>query len=105
MTSPVYSVSTLNIGWLESQPPKLAITIGGEVSTPGWTGFTLAHRIYIVPPAGGIYEADVVGVPPSGNVIQVITPFSFNEVWNHVPADLKGLKVYSATDSVTTATE
>jgi len=105
MTTPVYSVSTLSIAVLESQPPKLSIRVSGQVSTPGWTGLKLVHRVYVVPPADGIYEADAVGTPPGGIVPEVLTSFSFNEIWGHVPADLKGFKVYSATNSVTTAAE
>lgn len=72
---------------------------------PAGPGFALVHRVYIVPPADGVYEADVVGVPPSGTVIQVVTPYAFSQIWGHFPADLKGFKVYSATDSVTTMME
>lgn len=105
MTTPVFSVSTLSLTVLESQPPKLAIHVSGSVSTPGWTGLTLIHRVYIVPPADGVYEADVVGVPPGGIVPQIITPFAFSEIRGQFPADLKGFRVYSATDSVTTMME
>jgi hypothetical protein len=105
MTTPVYSVTSLSLTFLESQPPKLAIHVGGKTGTPNWTGFALMHRVYITPPADGVYEADVVGVPPGGMTIEVVSPFSFSEIWGHIPADLKGFRVYSATDSVTTMLE
>jgi hypothetical protein len=105
MTTPVYTVTRLNITVVKTKPPGLAISVEGEVGTPGWTGFALDHRIYIAPPADGIYEADMVGVPPGGNVIQVVTPFCYDETWAPFPADLKGLKVYSATNAVTVALE
>jgi len=102
MTQRVYSVSGLNIQIVKTNPLGLAIQVEGEVSTPGWTGFALSHYVYVNPPADGIYEADMMGVPPSGNVIQVITPFCHDETWAPFPEEhLKGLKVYSATNSVT----
>lgn len=105
MTSPVLSITELNIAVVKTDPLGLAIEVEGQVGTPGWTGFALAHRVYIVPPPDGIYEADMVGEPPSGTVIQVVTPFSYDEIWAPVPADLKGLKVHSATNCLTAAIE
>lgn len=105
MTTPVLSITSLDITVVKTNPLGLAIEVEGEVGTPGWSGFALEHRIYIAPPADGIYEADMVGVPPSGNVNQVVTPFCYDETWAPFPADLKGLKVYSATNDRTVALE
>jgi hypothetical protein len=105
MSTSVHSITGLNLTIVKTDPLGLAITVEGEVGTPGWTGFALDHRIYIAPPADGIYEADMVGVPPAGNVIQVVTPFCYDETWKPFPADLKGLKVYSATNDITVALE
>lgn len=105
MTSPVYSITSLTIAVVKTNPLGLAITVEGEVGTPGWTGFALDHRIYIAPPPDGIYEADMVGMPPGGGVADVVTPFCYEETWAPFPASLKGLKVYSATNAVTVALE
>ena len=99
----VYSVSKLDISIVKTNPPGLAINVEGEVRTSGWTGFALNHYVYVNPPADGIYEADMVAVPPGGIVLQVITPFAHDETWPAFPAEhLKGFRVYSATNSVTT---
>jgi hypothetical protein len=99
------AVSGLDLSIVKTDPLGLAIAVEGEVGTPEWSGFALAHRIYIAPPADGIYEADMVGVPPSGNVIQVVTSLGYDETWAPFPADLNGLKVYSATNAITVALE
>lgn len=99
----VYSLTGLNIAVVKTNPPGLQIDVDGETGTPGWSGFALSHYVYVVPPADGIYEADMTGQPPSGNVIQVVTPFSHSETWSPFPADLKGLKVNSGTNSITVA--
>lgn len=103
MAQPVYSITHLSTATLESDPPILAIQIKGETSTPGWSGFKLIHRVYVTPPADGIYEADLVGMPPGGFVPQMIAPFAHAEFWKPFPDDLTGLKVYAATNSMTTA--
>lgn len=103
MTQAVYSITDLNVSTLESNPPILAIRAQGETSTSGWSGFKLVHRVYVTPPADGIYEADLVGMPPGGFVPQVITPFSHSEFWKPFPDDLRGLKVNASTNSMTSA--
>jgi len=105
MTAPVHAITRLNIAVVKTNPLGLATTVEGEVGTPGWSGFALDHRIYIVPPPDGIYEADMVGVPPGGGVADVVTPFFYDETWAPFPADLKGLKVYSATNDLIVALE
>lgn len=101
MTQRVYSVSCVEIAVVKTDPLGLSIHVEGDVSTPGWTGFALNHYVYVNPPADGIYEADMVAVPPPGG-IQVITPFTYDETLAPFPeAHLKGLKVYSGTNSVT----
>lgn len=103
MASNVYSVTRVNIEIAESEPPMLSIHVEGEASTSGWSGFRLEHYVYIQPPPDGIYEADLVGVPPGGIVLQVITPFGFDTTWPNFPREhFKGLRVHAATNSVTT---
>lgn len=103
MTALVFAVRRLGIAIVKTDPPGLAIAVEGEVGTPGWTGFALEHRIYIAPPPDGIYEADMVGAPPAGPAIGVVTPFRHDETWAPFPADFQGLKVHSASNSATTA--
>lgn len=105
MTKPVLLISNVEISIVKTNPPGFATRVEGQVGTPGWTGFALDHPIYIAPPPDGIYEADMVGEPAGGIVIQVETPFCFEENWVPFPADLKGLRVHGATNSITAMLE
>lgn len=98
MTALVSSIAGLAIAIIETEPAGLVIEIEGRVATPGWRRFALAHEIYIAPPADGIYEADMVGLPPAGDLVQLAMPFRHEEIWAPFPADLRGLKVRSATN-------
>lgn len=101
MTSIVHALTALGIAVQESDPPGLRIDLAGKTGTPGWSGFALDHHVYIAPPPNGVYEADLVGNPPPGHVIQVVTPFTHAETWKPFPDGLKGLKVNAATNSIT----
>ena len=103
MTALVSAVRRLGIAIVATDPPGLAITVEGEVGAPGWTGFALDHYIYIARPPDGIYEADMVGVPPAGDAIPAVTPFRHDETWAPFPADLQGLRVHAARNSATAA--
>lgn len=102
----VYSISALSIQVVKTDPPGLSVHVEGDVSTPGWSEFALQHYVYVQPPPDGIYEADVVGAPPEGPTPDVITPFFHSETWIRFPQEhLKGLRVHSGTNSVTTMLE
>ena len=71
----VREVISANLTIMRTHPPSLSISVEGNTATPGYTGFHLSHYVYITPPADGIYDADMVATPPTGIVIQKITPF------------------------------
>ena len=98
----VRSVAKVEIRADKVDPPNLHIHVEGDVRTSGWSGFALSHKVYVDPPADGIFEADMVAVPPDGISSPVITPFAFDDVWAAYPAEhLKGLRVHSATNQLT----
>lgn len=101
MTARVYSIDRVDIAIVKTNPLGLQVHVEGQVASSGWSGFALQYFVYIVPPADGIYEADMVGEPPDDISRPVLTPFSHRETRMPFPDDLKGLKVYSATNSVT----
>lgn len=101
MTARVHGIRSATIAIVKTNPPGLDIHVEGDVTSSGWSGFALQYFVYITPPADGIYEADMVGEPPAGISLPAITPFSHNEVRTPFPDDLKGLKVYSATNCLT----
>lgn len=100
MKSRVYSVTSLTLLIEESMPPGLRIHVEGETVNPHWSNIELSYFVYINPPADGIYEADVIGTP-SDIGPDVLSPFRIDASRRLFPDDLKGLKVYSATNSVT----
>jgi hypothetical protein len=99
----VYEVNSARLTVLRTHPPSLSITVEGNTSILGYSNFHLEHWIYITPPADGIYDADIVATPPTGSVLQVISPFQHQDVWENYPAEnLKGMRIHSATNNVVT---
>lgn len=95
----IYEVTKVSLAVLESQPPKLAITAAGNCSTSGWKNFAIEPRVYIVPPADGIWDADLVADKPVGTVLEVITPMQVEVVWPSIPAELLGVRINAASNS------
>lgn len=87
------------IAILKKIPPVYMFEVHGTASTSGWTNVRLEPRVYVDPPADGIWEFDFVGDPPSGIVLPVLMPVSAFAMmeWN---ADLRGFRVYSATNAI-----
>ena len=100
MTKKVIEVTGVTLEILKKNPPILVITSKGNVSSGGWSNGQLIPFVYIMPPSDGIYEFDFVADEPTGistQVISEITSQSF--MWDDFPADLKGVKVYSSSNS------
>ena len=100
MPARVYSIDSVDLLVTKTNPPGLQVHVQGQVASSGWSRFSLQYFVYVVPPADGIYEADLVGEPPEDISLPVLTPFSHDGTRLPFPEDLKGLKVYSATNSV-----
>ena len=79
MPARVYRVDKVDLSIVKTNPPGLEVHVAGQVANSGWSGFALKYFVYISPPADGIYEADMVGEPPDGPSIPVLTPFSHGE--------------------------
>jgi hypothetical protein len=79
----------------KSNPPQLVVTAYGNVPTGGWTGPTLEPRVYVAPPADGIWDYDFKATPPAGPATQVITPIEATHTWpDYSPATLKGVRIH-----------
>lgn len=102
MAKKVLQVLKIELSIQEINPPNLVINTKGEVTSSGWGNGVLIPYIYIAPPADGIYEFDFVADPPSGIVPQVISPIDAERfVWKGFPSELKGVKVYASSNSLT----
>lgn len=77
----------------------ISILALGDVPTTGWTHIRLSPRFYIVPPADGMWDFDMIGDEPMGFVGQVVLPVSAYTV---VPAPgwCKGVRVHAATNDI-----
>lgn len=71
----------------------LTINASGFVSSGGWGAPELVAFNYLLPPQDGIYDFTFMASPPTGIVIQVVSPI---EVRHTVPlADIKGVRIHA----------
>ena len=54
----VRTVNSVDVHFVHSTPPQLAVTAFGTVPTTGWTKAHLVQRSPDHPPADGVYEFD-----------------------------------------------
>src|SRR5258708_33573357 len=99
-TVKVYQIDNVSAELLEKNPPSLNIIAKAENQNNNYTKTRLEPRVYITPPADVIWEFDMVGyVPPRVDTIH--TNVSATYVWVKFPKNVKGIKVYSATNAKT----
>jgi len=102
MQSRIYSIEQVkieNLIVIPEQPPAIAVSASGSVTTSGWSQPDLAPWMYITPPRDGILDLDFVATPPTGIVLQVISRISVVKTFA-VPAWLKGVRVHSSQNQV-----
>ncbi|MBS1502099.1 MAG: hypothetical protein JST32_08565 [Bacteroidetes bacterium] len=97
-TVKIRDVDSITLKLLKSQPPALLIHATGHTLTGQYTSIALNPRIYVRPPADGIWEFDFTGDPPTGIHDQLVTPVTADYEWKDVPATVKGIKIYSASN-------
>ena len=98
----VYSVESVDLSIIKTDPPQLDIQAKGTARTPGYTNPELQEIIYVTPPEDGIYEYEFRATPPSGMVTQNLVPIEASTVRHSIPSELKGVRVRAATNSVET---
>lgn len=72
----IMEVTDVRIAILESNPAKVNVWASGQVSTSGWTNPSLGPWFYVSPPSDGIQDFDFLADPPTGIVLEVITPIA-----------------------------
>jgi len=78
-------------------PPNLVVEALAQVNSTGWTNPVFIRRVYIQPPADGIWEYDLHITPPSGvsgDEIVKIGPLT-NRWEGYDEANVKGIRVYA----------
>lgn len=99
MTKKIIEVTEVTIEILKKNPPILAVTAKGNVSSGGWTNGQLIPFVYIMPPLDGIYEFDFVADEPTGVSTQVISEITSQTfMWDDFPRELNGVKVYASSN-------
>jgi hypothetical protein len=95
----VYSVLSVSVAILKTFPATLQVSAYGQTRTGGYTHVRLEPRVYVAPPADGIYEFDFVATPPSGIATTVITPVTATCA-HPAHAGIKGVRVYAETNQI-----
>jgi hypothetical protein len=77
---------------------SIKIDVTGTVPTTGYTNISLVRRVYVVPPADGVWEYDMFACKPTGIVAQVLTAVAASDKWESPPKSLKGIRVYGSAE-------
>jgi hypothetical protein len=102
MQSRIYSVEQAKIETLivlPEQPPVIAVSASGSVTTSGWRQPDLAPWMYIAPPIDGILDLDFMATAPTGIALQVISKISVTKTFA-VPNWVKGIRVHSSQNQI-----
>ena len=104
MSSRVYSVTEVKVQYLMTipeDPPAISVEVKGHTATSGWTHPELGQWMYIKEPADGILDLDFLASPPTGIVLQVLTPISVTQAFP-VPGWVKGVRIHSSSNKIVT---
>ena len=95
----LFSICSVQLGILESKPPKLAVTVHGYAVSSGWTGPELVPLEKTLSP-DGILDLDFVATPPDTVSLPVLTPATAETVWADNVDRLVGVRVVSRSGDV-----
>ena len=95
---PVMRVTTASVIYTR-RPGTVLICARGRVRSGGWTRVMLTPRIYVAPPANGIWEFDFTARPPRGMSTQVITPVAARRTWA-APRRFRGVRIVARDNSL-----
>lgn len=93
----IYRVDEVIATLSKSDPPQLNITAHGMVPTSGWSNPELVPHVYIMPPVDGIWGFTFVAEPPSGIVLQVLTPIVATYTMEN--PGVRGIRVHTSTNT------
>ncbi len=94
---PAHVKTILNVEYAieESNPPTLVVTAVGQVPTLGWKDAELIRRVYVAPPADGIWDYDLYAVPPAGLALQALSVVRADDRWvGFDRGSVKGVRVH-----------
>lgn len=84
----------------ESDPPTLVITAEGRVYSEGWEAHLVKWE-YIIPPVDGIWDFELVAVPPRKPMPKKGMEITAKYRWTNYPTkDVKGVRVRGARNTI-----
>lgn len=95
----LFSITSISLGLLKSDPPQLSVTVSGFATTSGWSDPDLVPMEKKLS-EDGILDLNFVATPPKGASLPVLTPITASTVWADDIERLVGVKVYSRTEDV-----
>ncbi|MBE7369880.1 hypothetical protein [Ramlibacter pallidus] len=99
----VPKVKQVGVAWTKMLPPGLLVTATAHVTQVGWSNIQLVPRIYITPPADGIWDMDLVGELPD-IIVMMYRPADIPARPLHipnVPRWVQGVRVHASLNSMT----
>lgn len=100
MYAKILEINSASYFMYKTNPAILVISAQGTVPTSGWTDGQLSPYIYVTPPKDGIQDFDFIAKPPTGIVLQVLTPIEAD--WRAtMPKWLKGFRIHASSGSKT----
>ena len=93
----LFSISSIQLGIIKTNPPKLDVTVSGLSTTSGWSNAELVPLEKKLS-ADGILDLDFVAEPPNGLAFQSLSPIIAHLVWEGDVERLVGVKVYSRSE-------
>lgn len=86
MVSRIYSIVSVDLSLIKTNPPGLLITAAGMVTSSGWSAPKLNPFTYVQPPADGILDCDFVATPPTSEqiILPVVTPIAADLALNDI---------------------
>lgn len=99
MYAKVRTVESVSAVFLKSHPPTFLVNAVGTVPTGGWSDGQLAPRVYITPPADGLWDFDFVAKAPTGIATTVISSIGASFSLFDPPAWVKGARVHASLNS------
>jgi hypothetical protein len=100
-TVKISKIDSVTITLIKTNPPSLLIVANGHTNTGGYKNVRLEPVVYIMPPADGIWEFNMVADAPTGIVNQLVTPVAAQYEWEKFPQGVRGVKVSGAANSKT----
>lgn len=102
MLKKILEITEVKLGPIKNEPSKPNVICVGVVPSGGWTSPQLIPYVYLNPPSDGIYDFDIVANAPTPEaaVIIITTPITCNYRLEDVPADLKGVKIHTSSNTM-----